>query len=408
MPVRPRRRRPTPEEIAQQQRQPAPPYLPGFQDHGRFDRFDHPPPGATITPRGRHVSPVAFDPATGMIIPPNSPGGFYPPGFVPGPTPGTMVRPGSPAMTRGYRNIPVPAVPDSEPVPIPGYEPGMVVPPPGAVPGPDPGTYIIPGEPGSMGDYRGQGRTPGTAAQGPFPIDRSGTVVYGPETPAGHPSAIFRDISPFPRPPDPQTVDDYHKRHTASGPYIDPYQMYDYEEVTADDVADVGGPFDIAAKKAAGKKIATQRIIDSYKQNQLDPWLDEAIFLGMADLVQGLTPTTVHVPAQPPVVRTIPGSNIPIPNPFDPGKPLMTKGTPATTEMGLPPLLDPANYPSGGGGIPGIPPLSDILGEIGDALLPSFEPVPLGGISPQAPSMPRDLAPAAQTPTARPPFVGGY
>ena len=217
MPARPRRRRPTPEEIAQQQRQPAPPYLPGFQDHGRFDRFDHPPPGATITPRGRHVTPVAFDPATGMIIPANSPGGFYPPGFGPGPTPGTMVRPGSPAMTRGYRDIPVPAVPDSEPVPIPGYEPGMVVPPPGAVPGRDPGTYIIPGDPGSSGDYRGVGRRPATPDQGPFPIVNVATdenVGREPVYPPGHPQAIFRDIPPFPSPPDPQTVKDYHSGRT--------------------------------------------------------------------------------------------------------------------------------------------------------------------------------------------------
>ena len=372
MPARPRRRRPTAEEIAQQQRQPAPPYRPGHR----------------TTPAGPYrssggTSPVAFDPATGMIIPPNSPGGFYPPGFVPGPTPGTMVRPGSPAMNRGYRNIPVPAVPTSEPVPIPGYEPGMIVPPPGAVPGRDSGTYIIPGEPGSSGDARGVGRTPGTAAQGPFPIDRSGTVVYGPETPAGHPSAIFRDISPFPRPPDPQTVADYHKRHTASGPYIDPYQMYDYEEVTADDVADVGGPLDIAKKTAAGKKIATQRIIDSYKQNQLDPWLDEAIFLGMADLLDGLTPAPVNVPAQP----ARPGRNV-LGVQF-PGTPAVPAHTEPGTNILTAPLLNPANYPGGGGGIPGIPPLSDMLGGIGDALFPS-----LGAPQdPSAPPMSRNLPP---------------
>jgi len=301
----------------------------------------------------------------------------------------------------GYGPVNVPGLADSEPVPIPGYEPGMIAPPPGAVPGRDSGTYIIPGEPGSMGDYRGVGRTPGTAAQGPFPIVNVATdenVGRGPVYPPGHPQTIFQDISPFPRPPDPQAVADYHARHTDSGPYIDPYQMYNYEQVTAEDVQDVGGPFDIAKKTAAGKKIATQRIIDSYKQNQLDPWLDEAIFLGMADLLQGVTPAPVHVPAQP----ARPGPAI-----FG-GGPAVPAHTEPGTNILTAPLLNPANYPGGGGGIPGIPPLSDMLGGIGDALFPSFERAPLGGISPQAPSMPRNLAPAPQTPTARPPFVGGY
>mgnify|MGYP003659139773 CR=1 FL=1 len=100
-----------------------------------------------------------------------------------------------------------------------------------------------------------------------------------------------------------------------------------------------------------------QRIIDSYKQNQLDPWLDEAIFLGMADLLQGLTP-------EPPGL-------------FQPVDPFSA------------PLLNPANYPSGGGGIPGIPPLSDMLGDIGDALFPN-----LGAPQdPSAPPMSRNLPP---------------
>ena len=399
MPVRPRRRRPTPEEIAQQQRQPPPPYRRGSQDHGTGDRFNRRP----------GVLPVAFDPATGMIIPPNSPGGFYPPGFGPGPTPGTMVRPGSPAGTRmrmvgeGYGPVYDPGLADSQPVPIPGYEPGMIAPPPGAVPGRDPGTYIIPGEPGSSGDARGVGRRPGTPAQGPFPIVNVATdenVGRGPVYPPGHPQTIFRDIPPFPSPPDPQAVKDYHARYkkNKSGPYIDPYQMYDYEEVTGKDVADVP----LFEKQAAGEELAKQRIIDSYKRNQLDPWLDQAIFLGMADLLDGLTPAPVHVPAEPARPgRKVLGVQLPD-----------TPAVPAHTEPGTniltAPLLNPATYPGGGGGIPGIPPLSDMLGGIGDALFPSFEPVPLGGISPQAPSMPRDLAPAPQTPTARPPFVGGY
>ena len=375
MPVRPRRRRPTPEEIAQQQRQPAPPYRPGHR----------------TTPAGPYrssggTSPVAFDPATGMIIPPNSPGGFYPPGFGPGPTPGTMVRPGSPAGTRmrmvgeGYGPVYDPGLADSQPVPIPGYEPGMIAPPPGAVPGRDPGTYIIPGEPGSMGDYRGVGRTPGTAAQGPFPIVNVATdenVGREPVYPPGHPQAIFRDIPSFPSPPDPQAVKDYHARYkkNKSGPYIDPYQMYDYEEVTGKDVADVP----LFEKQAAGEELAKQRIIDSYKRNQLDPWLDQAIFLGMADLLDGLTPAPVHVPAQaarPPAF-------------LRPARPAVPAHTEPGTDIRTAPLLNPANYPGGGGGIPGIPPLSDMLGGIGDALFPSFG----APQDPSAPPMSRNLPP---------------
>ena len=157
--------------------------------------------------------------------------------------------------------------------------------------------------------------------------------------------------------------------------------MFDYTRPTASEAG---------FSEKRGAEIAEERMTESFYRNKVHPWMDQAIFLGMADLVQGLTPTTVHVPAQPPVVRTFPGSNIPLPNLLDPGKPLMTKGTPATTEMGLPPLLNPANYPSGGGGgIPGIPPLSDILGDIGDALFPS-----LGAPQdPSAPPMSRNLPP---------------
>ena len=376
MPVRPRRRRPPPEEIAQQQRQPPPPYRRGSQDHGTGDRFNRRP----------GVLPVAFDPATGMIIPPNSPGGFYPPGFGPGPTPGTMVRPGSPAGTRmrmvgeGYGPVYDPGLADSQPVPIPGYEPGMIAPPPGAVPGRDPGTYIIPGEPGSSGDARGVGRRPGTPAQGPFPIVNVATdenVGRGPVYPPGHPQTIFRDIPPFPSPPDPQAVKDYHARYkkNKSGPYIDPYQMYDYEEVTGKDVADVP----LFEKQAAGEELAKQRIIDSYKRNQLDPWLDQAIFLGMADLLDGLTPAPVHVPAQaarPPAF-------------LRPARPAVPAHTEPGTDIRTAPLLNPANYPGGGGGIPGSPPWSDMLGDIGDALFPN-----LGAPQdPSAPPMSRNLPP---------------
>lgn len=335
---------------------------------------------------------VIYDPATGRILPPGSHPGHLPPGMIWDPdNPGMAMIPGDPGGTDPFfpgRGGSRPATPAQTNIPVPGRVPGSR-PPAGSVPGPEPGTHIFPGTAGSPGDARGIGRTPPTAAQGPFPnpVDFS-EFDYGvpepPQYPPGHPQAIFQDISPFPTPPTEDFVRQYHDDYASgriSPTHVDPQVMFDYTRPTASEAG---------FSEKRGAEIAEERMTESFYRNKVHPWMDQAIFLGMADLVQGLTPTTVHVPAQPPVVRTFPGSNIPLPNLLDPGKPLMTKGTPATTEMGLPPLLNPANYPSGGGGgIPGIPPLSDILGDIGDALFPS-----LGAPQdPSAPPMSRNLPP---------------
>jgi hypothetical protein len=354
MPVRPRRRRPTPEQIAQQQNQPGAPFVPGY-------RTTPPGPGQFGDPGG--TSPVAYDPSTGYTIPPNSPPGFIPPGFVPGPTPGTMIIPGTPAMRPppGGRQG-TPGTPASAPIPIPGYQAGQQTPPVGAVPGPDPGTYIIPGTAGTAGDYRGVGRSTGTAAQGPFPFYQGTNVPVGPQLPPGSPQNFGQNIPPFPSPPDPATAAAYHAAYSRFGPTIDPQQMYQYVRPKYKDPLPGGGR---VTSEATGRQLATQRIRDSYMQNQLHPWIDQAVVGGLADLTAGLTPAPVHRPA---VAAQAPSLFNPL------GTPAQPAGTVPGTNPLTAPLLDPGNYPSGGGGglFPGIPPLGEILGDIGGALIPQF------------------------------------
>ena len=303
---------------------------------------------------------VIYDPATGRILPPGSHPGHLPPGMIWDPdNPGMAMIPGDPGGTDPFfpgRGGSRPAPPAQTNIPVPGRVPGSR-PPAGSVPGPEPGTHIFPGTAGSPGDARGIGRTPPTAAQGPFPnpVDFS-EFDYGvpepPQYPPGHPQAIFQDISPFPTPPTEDFVKQYHddyKSGLTSGTHVDPQVMFDYTRPTKTEAK---------FSYEEGARIAKERMTESFYRNKVHPWMDQAIFLGMADLLQGLTP-------EPPSIF----------------RPIVDPRTA--------PLLNPANYPGGGGGIPGIPPLSDMLGDIGDALFPN-----LGAPQdPSAPPMSRNLPP---------------
>lgn len=329
----------------------------------------------------RGARQVIYDPATGRILPPGSHPGHLPPGWEWDPeNPGMGMIPGVPAMgpPPGGRQG-TPAIPGETNLPVPGRVPGSR-PPAGSYPGPEPGTHIFPGTAGSPGDYRGEGRQPGTGAQGPFPnpVDFS-EFDYGvpepPQYPPGHPQAIFQDISPFPTPPTEDFVRQYHDDYASgriSPTHIDPQVMFDYTRPTASEAG---------FSEERGAEIAEARMTESFYRNKVDPWMDEAIFLGMADLLQGVSPAPVHVPAQaarPPAF-------------LRPARPAVPAHTEPGTDIRTAPLLNPANYPGGGGGggIPGIPPLSDMLGGIGDALFPNFG----APQDPSAPPMSRNLPP---------------
>jgi|GEM_PF-6579395 len=326
------------------------------------------------------TTPVQFDPDTGVIIG-DTPPGYYPPGFVPGPTPGTMQTPGTPggrfgSQGRGGTN---PPQPPGRSIPIPGLSPGHSAPPPGSFPWPG-GGYGTPGTPGEMGDARGEGARPGTPATGPYPMpfDPSQLPDYGPPLPATFPGNFWPDFTdrfgPRPNIPSRQSIEDYHDQYKTGGPFISPDQMYDYETPTADDIPGgvrLGDFFDQTRARQLLKPIGEQRIQDSIYRNEVDPFIDNAVMSGIGGLIEGMQPNT----------------DFPVPNTIF--------GVPAGMKPGPPPILDPLNYPGifgggGGGGGFQFPTLDDIGGFIGD----QFTPMPTPGAQfPPAPPMPGNIPP---------------
>jgi len=115
----------------------------------------------------------------------------------------------------------------------------------------------------------------------------------------------------------------------------------------------------------------TQQIGQSWSENQLAPWITQAILGGMGGLTQGLQPSV-----QPLTLTQPPG-------------------------YGMPPLLDPSNWPAGTGGGLNIPSSSEILGGVGNMLFPEFFPTPQ-----QPAPQPSQMQPSPMPSSL--PFPGGY
>jgi len=313
--------------------------------------------------------PVWFNEETGVIVPVGTPPGHIPSGGSPGDAPGEWIIPQTRSVLTRTGTNEVPITPLG-PFPTPGFTPGMGVPPPGSIPGEEEGTFIIPGSPGTSGDYRGVGAAPPTPDQGPFPFptDPNFTPTVGPELPG---QTFLNMIPPFPSPPTPASVKGYISQQ-AQHPqqFISPEQMFGFQTPPWGFGTELGF-FPSAEQIKSAKAGVTQQIGQSWGENQLAPWITQAIMGGMGGLTQGLQPSV-----QPLTLTQPPG-------------------------YGMPPLLDPSNWPAGTGGGLNIPSSSEILGGVGNMLFPEFFPAPQ-----QPAPQPSQMQPSPMPSSL--PFPGGY
>jgi hypothetical protein len=181
-------------------------------------------------------------------------------------------------------------------------------------------------------------------------------------------------IPPFPSPPTPASVKGYISQQ-AQHPeqFISPEQMFGFQEPPWGLGTELG--FDRPAIEAN----VTQQIGQSWSENQLAPWITQAIMGGMGGLTQGLQPPMIQ---NPPV--SVGGFE------FQP-----------PPSIGMPPLLDPSNWPAGTGGGLNIPSSSEILGGVGNMLFPEFFPTPQ-----QPAPQPSQMQPSPMPSSL--PFPGGY